>query len=209
MEYHDKKGDLITQLFRKSLFLLRFIQFGHILLKKGGFKNIIYYFLQFFAIVSFVYIKFKRSVGYQPLKPARMLFRIILFSGIFVFLLTMSALHPLSYFYDLIGIALGLILTAYALKHVSIENRDGILYFRTHLWIELIVLLLFLYRFLYRIAEIGQLQTAVSNGGSAAYGALFAQDPATMIGFFVLAVYYVGFSFFVLKKGRTEEKRSA
>ncbi|MEC1021191.1 sporulation protein [Bacillus paralicheniformis] len=123
-------------------------------LKKGGFKNIIFYFLQFFAIVSIVYIKFKRSVGYQPLKPARMLFRIILFSGIFVFLLTMSALHPLSYFYDLIGIALGLILTVYALKHVSIENRDGILYFKTHLWIELIVLLLFLYRFLYRIAEI-------------------------------------------------------
>lgn len=41
------KGDLITQLFRKSLFLLRFIQFGHILLKKGGFKNIIYYFYSF------------------------------------------------------------------------------------------------------------------------------------------------------------------
>ncbi|AAU23722.1 sporulation protein [Bacillus licheniformis] len=165
--------------------------------------------MQFFIIVSIVYIKFKRSVGYQPLKPARMLFRIILFSGIFVFLLTMSALHPLSYFYDLIGIALGLILTVYALKHVSIENRGGVLYFRTHLWVELIVLFLFLYRFLYRIAEIGQLQTAVSDGGSAAYGALFAQDPATMIGFFVLAVYYVGFSFFVLKKGRTEEKRSA
>ncbi|OMI26889.1 sporulation protein [Bacillus haynesii] len=169
----------------------------------------IFYFLQFFIIVSIIYIKFKRSVGFQPLKPARMLFRIFLFSGIFVFLLTMSALHPLSYFYDLIGIALGFILTAYALKHVSIENRGGVLYFRTHLWIELIVLLLFLYRFLYRIAEIGQLQTAVSDGGSAAYGALFTQDPATMIGFFVLAVYYVGFSFFVLKKGRSEEKRSA
>ena len=76
----------------------------------------------------------------------------------------MSALHPLSYFYDLIGIALGLILTVYALKHVSIENRGGVLYFRTHLWVELIVLFLFLYRFLYRIAEIGQLQTAVSDG---------------------------------------------
>ncbi|XBO85216.1 sporulation protein [Bacillus licheniformis] len=137
-----------------------------------------------------------------------MLFRIFLFSGIFVFLLTMSALHPLSYFYDLIGIALGLILTAYALKHVSIENRGGVLYFRTHLWIELIVLLLFLYRFLYRIAEIGQLQTAVSDGGSAAYGALFAQDPATMIGFlywpFIMSV-----SLFCFKKGRSEEKRSA
>ncbi|MFT0823892.1 sporulation protein [Bacillus swezeyi] len=137
-----------------------------------------------------------------------MMFRIVLFTGIFLFLLTMSALHPLSYLYDLIGIILGLMLTAYALKNVSIENRDGVIYFRTHLWVELLVLCLFLYRFLSRIIEINVQQGDLINGGSAAYGAFFAQDPATMIGFFVLAVYYVGFSFFVLKKGKIEENRS-
>ncbi|TWK82304.1 hypothetical protein CHCC20335_3347 [Bacillus paralicheniformis] len=137
-----------------------------------------------------------------------MVFRMVLFSGIFMTLLTMSSLHPLSYLYDLIGILLGLMLTIYALKHVSIENRGGIIYFRTHMWVELIVLCIFLYRFLSRLIEINGLETALLNGGSAAYGTFLAQDPATMIGFFVLAVYYVGFSFFVLKKGKIAENRS-
>ncbi|MES9687561.1 sporulation protein [Bacillus sp. JJ353] len=169
-------------------------------------ESIAVYFAQFFAICLIVYIKVKRSIGFQPLKKARMIFRIVLFSGVFITLLTMSSLHPLSYLYDLIGILLGLLLTIYALKHLSIENREGVIYFRTHLWVELIVLCLFLYRFLSRLIEINRLQT-IQSGGSA-YGTFFAQDPATMIGFFVLAVYYVGFSFFILKKGKVAENRS-
>lgn len=170
-------------------------------------ESISVYFAQFFAICLIVYIKVKRSIGFQPLKKARMIFRIVLFSGVFITLLTMSSLHPLSYVYDLIGILLGLLLTIYALKHLSIENREGVIYFRTHLWVELIVLYLFLYRFLSRLIEINRLQTIQQDGGSA-YGTFFAQDPATMIGFFVLAVYYVGFSFFILKKGKVAENRS-
>ncbi|QHZ49101.1 sporulation protein [Bacillus sp. NSP9.1] len=166
------------------------------------------YVVQLFAIVLIIYIRFKRSIGFQPLNRARLMFRIVLFSVIFLFLLTMSALHPLSYLYDLIGIGFGFLLTAYALKHVSLENRDGVIYFRTHLWVELLVLCLFLYRFLFRIIEINAVEDASLKSGSAAYGALFAQDPATMIALFVLAVYYVGFSFFVLKKGKLEENRS-
>ncbi|XBM32856.1 hypothetical protein AAG663_11675 [Bacillus licheniformis] len=174
--------------------------------KKGGFKkHHILFFAVFHHCVHRLYqvqtvgrlSAFKAGTHVVPDHP---------FSGIFVFLLTMSALHPLSYFYDLIGIALGLILTVYALKHVSIENRGGVLYFRTHLWVELIVLFLFLYRFLYRIAEIGQLQTAVSDGGSAAYGALFCAEPGDDDRFFCTGRLLCRFLFFCFKKRQNRRK---
>jgi cytochrome b561 len=102
-----------------------------------------------------------------------------------------SAEHPLSYLYDLAGILLGAVLVVYARKNIMFEYRENALFYRTHLWIELFIIFLFLSRLVYRMIT-------TSNTVPVTYGT----DPATLLIFFLLAVYYIGFNSFVLKKGK-------
>ncbi|MDA7027839.1 DUF1453 family protein [Bacillus sp. CLL-7-23] len=151
------------------------------------------------AVCFIVFLRLKRALGFQPIQQVRIVIRMFLFSILTALLLTMSAFNPLAYLYDTVGIIVGLLLTVYALRHISFEYRDGTLYYRTHLWVELAILSIFSFRLFNRIMNLKFLQ-ALTEGHSSAWGEFFSEDPATMICFFVLAVYYIGFSFFILKK---------
>ncbi|MGG3575126.1 sporulation protein [Bacillus gobiensis] len=151
--------------------------------------------LQFLApilLVAFViFRRVRKSMGFQPFKPNLIKFRIAIFSIISFIFLYFSAQHPLSYVYDLAGILLGGILVAYAMKNIMFEFRENVLFYRTHLWIELFIIFLFLSRLVYRMIT-------VSGPAPVSYDT----DPATLLIFFLLAVYYIGFNMFVLRKGK-------
>ncbi|WP_367015735.1 sporulation protein [Priestia koreensis] len=152
-----------------------------------------------FVIIAFIlYRRIKRSIGFQLFKTRRLFIRAILFSVIAVLLLINSAVHPISYLYDAIGIVGGIILLSYAQKHSQLEMRENLLYYRTHIWIESIVLLLFLSRFLYRFIQIMKIDPETQ----ASYGKHFASDPLTMIVFFLLATYYIGYNLYIYGKGK-------
>ncbi|MBS4174558.1 sporulation protein [Bacillus sp. FJAT-49736] len=153
------------------------------------------------AIIALIlYRRIKRSIGFQPFKRSRLTTRIVIFSIITVLLLGTSALHPISYLYDLLGIILGSILVMYAMKHSTFEMRNTTLYYRTHIWIESLVLFIFLSRFAYRIVFMLQMTSNV-NMNDPQNTQYYAKDPLTMGVFFLLAAYYIGFYSFVIKRG--------
>lgn len=139
----------------------------------------------------FLYKKIKRSIGYQPLKPRWLFTRMILFS-LFAFGLSIfSVIHPFLYGYLIFGILGGWLLVVFAKKNISFEKRRGKIYFRTHIWVEIILLTLFLSRFLYRVTELYLTSPDLNSLGS--YSQSIGTDPLTIGVFFLIAVYYIGF----------------
>lgn len=66
----------------------------------------------------------------------------------------------------------------------------------------MILLTLFLSRFLYRVTELYLTSPDLNSLGS--YGQSIGTDPLTIGVFFLIAVYYIGFSSFVIKLSRNE-----
>lgn len=156
-----------------------------------------------FFIVGFVlYRRIRRSIGFQPFKPKRLIFRIALFTLVALFFISSCFLHPISFIYVLTGAAIGSLLLTYAIKHSQFETRKDELFYRTHIWIESIVLFLFLSRFLFRITLLFQISNKQANMNSLEYSQHFTTDPLTMSVFFILVVYYIGFYLFLIKKGK-------
>lgn len=154
-------------------------------------------------IALVLYRRIKRSIGFQPFKARRLIIRIVLFSIIMVLLLDMSASNPLLYFYDAAGVLVGMIVVLYARKHSSFEIRGELLYYRTHIWIESIVLFLFLSRFVFRLFTLFSTSNTPSSMNTSVNSQHFISDPSTLSSFFLLAVYYIGFYSFVLKRGKS------
>lgn len=158
------------------------------------------------AIIGLIlYRRIKRSIGFQPFKKKRLIIRIVLFSFITILFLVTSAAHPISYLYDLVGVMIGIIFVFYAMKHSSFEYRNDILFYRTHIWIESIILFLFLSRFLYRFVFIFNMADTQAPMTTPQNAQFIAKDPLTMIVFFIIAVYYIGFYYFVLTKSKTNK----
>lgn len=155
-----------------------------------------------------LYRRIKRSVGFQLLKLSRLKFRIFIFILVSVLILAMSALQPISYIYDVIGMAIGLILAKLAIKYSLFETRNSELFFRTNIWIESLTLFLFLSRFLYRLMTVYMVSKPATTQDPTMISQNFTRDPLTRIFFFILAIYYIGYYAFLLKKGKelAEEK---
>ncbi|GIN87938.1 protein csk22 [Heyndrickxia sporothermodurans] len=159
-------------------------------------------YLYSFLVIGFIlYRRVKRSIGFQPLKKRRLITRITIFSFLVILLLFTSALHPISFLYDLVGAAIGSALLIFAMRHSQFERQKETIMFRTHIWIESLILFIFLSRFLYRIFEIYTLSKTQPQLGPEAYG----RDPLTLAVFFILAVYYIGYYSFVLIKSKSIE----
>ncbi|ASP26500.1 kinase [Bacillus velezensis] len=157
-------------------------------------------------IAFFLYKKVKRSVGFQPLKPRWLYTRMILFSLLAAALAFFSITHPALYGHLIFGTFCGWLLVLFAKRNISFEERRGKMYFRTHLWIELILLTLFLSRFIYRVIEIYRVTADFTH--PEAYSQTVGADPLTISIFYFIAVYYSGFSFYVLKTSRDQTNNS-
>lgn len=140
----------------------------------------------------FIYRRTKRTIGFQKLAKGRLKFRLTLFSilGIAIFLL--GFVHPIHFIGYLIGLAAGAGLGLTAIRHTRFEHRADGWYYRTHLWIEIAVLVLFLSRIIYRVAFIALSPTPTSM--NPADLTQFTKDPVTAGVFFIIVSYYILFS---------------
>lgn len=146
--------------------------------------------------------KVMRSIGFQKFSKARLIFRICLFSFVACVLLMTAALHPFSYLTDLAGALLGAGLLYWSTKHTIFQNRGADLYYRTNIWIEVTIIALFLIRFIFRLPvliKIFNVEAETLEERKAKIEAL--RDPYTGALIFILIVYYIGYSAFILKKG--------
>ncbi|MCM3626001.1 cytochrome c biogenesis protein CcdC [Paenibacillus glycanilyticus] len=162
------------------------------------------YIIPVLVILFIMYRRFKRSIGFQPFKPGRLKMRIGLFCVIGILLLVTGFPHPAIYLSDALGIACGAVIAYYAIKHSRFEQRDDTLFYRTHVGIETLVVLLFIGRIAFRVIEMfGEGGTMAMNpnlNGGTAQMQQYTNDPLTAATFFLLVAYYIGYYTFILRK---------
>ncbi len=148
----------------------------------------------------FIYRRAKRTIGFQKLSRGRLTFRLSLFSLLGVIILILGFVHPIHFIGYLIGLAGGALLGRTAISHTRFEHRSDGWYYRTHLWIEVTVLVLFLGRIAYRYAAV-----AISTGSTTTFTpadfSQFTKDPVTAGVFFIIVSYYVLFFGYLLREG--------
>ncbi len=91
--------------------------------------------------------RIQRATQFQKYNQTVMIIRIILFGFIALGFLFYSLFDPLILLWDVIGIAGGLALAYVATNHAKFEKRENGLYFKTHVWVEITVIVLFIARF--------------------------------------------------------------
>lgn len=149
------------------------------------------------ALVAWlVYRRIRRTIGFQHYSKRRLLVRTIILAVIGALVLALGVFHPIAFAGDAGGIAAGALLAYAAARYLAFENRDGEWYYRTHVWVETIVLVLFLGRFAYRIIN------SVATGGQAAGGNSLArmEDPITSGALLMFVCYYVLFAAVLIRK---------
>lgn len=155
----------------------------------------------FAAVLFLLYRRVKNGIGFQKYEKHALLGKILLFSVAAIFSVIMSITRPDPLFGAAAGILAGLGLVYVATKDVQFEIRKDGLYYRTTIWIELTVLLLFFARFIFRfyalysslghLQSIAALQNIIHN----------TNDPYTAGAVMVLCTYYTGYYIVVIKKG--------
>lgn len=162
------------------------------------------------ALIGFgIYRRVRRTIGFQKLEPGRLRFRTVLFAVLGLLILALAIYHPIQLVGDAIGLAGGLTLGYFGIRHLRFEKREQGWFYRTHGTVEAIVLVLFIGRIAYRIIETMLLQPGAFSGtgapgagaGANPYGD-FSKDPLTSAVFFVLVSYYLRFFTHLLRKNK-------
>lgn len=143
-----------------------------------------------------LYRRTKKTIGLQKLVRSRLWFRTIVICMIGCLFLYASLLHPMNLIADVVGLACGLILAFYAVRHTEFEKRSDGWYYRTSLWVNIAVLVLLVGRIAFKLLT----QAPVDAAASANPIQMYANDPLTIGIFFVLVAYYIRFFTFLLIK---------
>jgi hypothetical protein len=104
-----------------------------------------------------------------------------------------------------IGVALGVVLATYGLKHTQYDMTSAGTGYTPNPWIGLIVTALFLGRLAARVFSVYEARALAPSGGPAPG---FPRSPLTLGIFFLMATYYVAYYAGVLRTARTMEARA-
>ena len=173
---------------------------------KADFSQIVPFLLA--ALVVFIiYRRFRRNFGQQPLRPARMVARIIILL-IIGCLLMVTAVRSAAFVSALLGgVAAGIALGLWGAERTRFVRIAGQLHYVPHTYTGVLVSLLFLGRLVYRlILAYGSTHAAQAPGVDPATHAFalasMVQSPLTLGLFFVLVGYYVCYYSVVLWKAK-------
>ncbi len=157
-------------------------------------------------VVWSIYRRIRRTIGFQPLRTKRFIFRVVLFLVVGVLYLVGTALHPTYVLYALIGLVIGCILTYFAIRTTEFEQRENGWYYRPNIWIGTALIVFFLGRLIYRGFEISkQIQTGTVSQHVGGQPLSYSGDPLTASFLFALIAYYVGYSIFLIRSGRKRQ----
>jgi hypothetical protein len=170
----------------------------------------------FAALVVFaVYRRFRRSFGRQPLRPGRMIFRIVLITAVGCALLSLALRSGQYLWAELGGAALGIGLGLWGAERTRFVMHGGRLHYVPHTYTGIAISLLFLGRLAFRVVQVyagvqvrqdadaGAAYAADAAGPSLAFGpASMVKSPLTVGIFFVLAGYYLWYYGSVLWKSK-------
>lgn len=159
----------------------------------------------FGLLLFFVYRRFRRNFGRQPLKRGRLKFRIWLLSIVGGLLLIPTLFSTLSLLATVAGAGIGVSLALWAAKHTRFEKEDDKLYYIPHTYAGMVVTALFLGRLLYRMVvltpsffSIAALDAASVSPGDLGGLSAISHSPLTRAVFYILVGYYCYYYWYVL-----------
>jgi membrane protein CcdC involved in cytochrome C biogenesis len=147
-----------------------------------------------------IYRRIRRTVGFQPYHARKLKVRIGIFGALAIALFAAGFLHPIVWAADAGGLIAGGVLAIFAVRHNRFEWQGATLYYRTHAAIQAIVVALFVSRVAYRLFSVYQ-QSSLADSNGAAQTQLYTRDPWTAAVFFVMAAFYIGYYFYILRNG--------
>ena len=172
-----------------------------------GYENLLGSVVAAALVLLIIYRRFRRTFGRQPLRPRRMIVRIILLSVIAVVLLPAAWRSSASALAMGAALLLGVALAVWGARHTRFERHEGELHYVPHTYAGMVVAALFLGRLLYRLlvlpyspAVSGTAEAAAASPAAAL--AALSQSPLTLSVFFVLIGYYVSYYGYVLWKSQ-------
>ncbi|MEW9701177.1 hypothetical protein [Paenibacillus sp. SI8] len=163
-------------------------------------QNWSHYAIPFLIVVLIIYRRTRRAIGFQRLSTRRLKFRLTLFSILGIIIFLFGFVHPIHFIGYAVGLAAGVGLGLLAIRHTRFEHRSDGWYFRTHLWIEIAVLVLFLGRIAYRIVFIAAAPNSSYTSMNPADPSQFMRDPVTAGVFFIIVSYYVLYFSYLLRE---------
>jgi hypothetical protein len=160
----------------------------------------------FAALIIFVvYRRLRRTFGRQPMRPARMVVRIVLFAVLAALLLP-TALRSTAFGAAASGgLLVGVLLAVWGASRTRFERTGVQLYYVPHTYTGIAVSLLFIGRVAFRLLQ--AYQNNHGAGAGAPVGrppglATYVSSPLTLGLFFVLVGYYLCYYGLVLWKSK-------
>ncbi|MCK1973968.1 alkaline shock response membrane anchor protein AmaP [Bacillus safensis] len=151
-----------------------------------------------------IIFRMKRMRRYQLVRPISLLMRMYVFGLTALILLLEGWQNHSIFIYAAIGMLFGSSLAVHAYETIRMKEENGRLYVKTSKWIESFILCLFLSRLSFKLGELTN-HSLTKIGVVELYQHIVSDDAMTMLSFFLLAAYYVVFSYQMMKAG----KRSA
>ncbi|WP_353855550.1 mother cell-specific membrane sporulation protein [Bacillus sp. Bos-x628] len=148
-----------------------------------------------------IMIRMNRMRRYQPVRPMALFLRMNVFGLTALILITEGLQNNSILIYAAIGMSFGSILAAHSYQTVRIKSENGRLYVKTSKWIECFILCLFLSRFAFKLIEITKHSITTINIFEL-YQHIVSTDALTMLSFFLLAAYYMVFSYQMMKANK-------
>jgi len=156
-------------------------------------------------IVFAVYRRLRRTFGRQPLRPRRMVVRIVLLALIAALLSPTLLRSPSFAAAALGGLAVGVLLALWGASRTRFEHAGAQLYYVPHTYTGVAVSLLFIGRVAFRLLQAygtAHGARAAATAGSDPGVAAYVSSPLTLGLFFVLVGYYVCYLSLVLWKSK-------
>lgn len=150
--------------------------------------------------------RIKRSIGFQKFNEASLIIRMVIFGLVSLLILFSAIIYPMALIGDGIGIIAGLVLAYIATNHAQFEKREKGLYFKTHIWVEITVIVLFVIRFAYRFYMYKDMFQPNESPHEMQNRMQTMQDPFTSVVIFLFCAYYIGYFSFILKEAKKAMK---
>jgi hypothetical protein len=163
-------------------------------------ENFKQYIIPVILIAFLISRKIRRTIGFQKYSKPRLIIRIVILSIVTLPVLALAALHPISLVSDTVGVLIGFVLLFFATKNTVFEKRNDNLFYRTHIWIELLILFIFFGRLLYRISIMYRVLESSQSQYETRSQLESMRDPFTAAVFFIICTYYIGYFSFILKR---------
>jgi len=152
-------------------------------------------------IIAFVIImRIKRSIGFQLYLPIRQYIRIVMCLAILAVIGWFGIMfHPETLIADAAGCIAGFGLAFLGARHAIFEERKEGLYFRTHVWLEIGILILFFVRIAYRFYA---LYSTLGNAPPehVASQLRYEKDPITGLIISAFCTFYIGYFAYIIKQ---------